>query len=113
MNAQRNAYLTVPTPEGYLFISQEEITYCESDGNYTIIYLQDQRKTICCRKLKEIAQYLWQEYFVRVHQSYIVNLGYLEKYYRKNGGRLQLVDGTIVPVSRSRKAELLERINPI
>jgi hypothetical protein len=60
MNAHRNASLTIPTPEGYLFISQEEITYCESDGNYTTFYLREKQIT-CSKKLKELAPYLSAE----------------------------------------------------
>lgn len=107
-----NTRLTVPTPQGYFLLSQENIIFCESDGNYTTLYLTDRRIT-CSKKLKDIEARLSQENFLRTHQSYLVNLDYVTKYYRRDNGRLELIDGKIIPVSRSRKESVMRRIKVI
>ncbi len=112
MHTRNWAKLTIPTPEGYVFIMQDNILFCQSDGNYTIFFLQEGRM-ICSKKLKEIELYLSPENFIRTHQSYLVNLRHVEKYYRKNNGQLVLFNGKIIPISRSRKEEVLARINVI
>jgi two-component system LytT family response regulator len=112
MNTSIHPVLTISTPECYILIRQNDIIYCQSRGNYTTFYLREKQIT-CSKKLKEVEPYLSPENFVRVHQSYLVNLQYVEKYHRKKGGKLELFSGTMIPVSRSRKADLLERINLI
>jgi two-component system LytT family response regulator len=46
--------------------------------------------------------------FLRVHKSHIVNLQYIGKYTRGDGGSLTLHDGSEIPVSRSRKEDLIK-----
>ena len=48
---------------------------------------------------------------IRVHQSHIVNLNYIDKFYRHDGGYLQLKDGTIIPVSPVLKQKVLQSLN--
>ena len=47
--------------------------------------------------------------FIRVHNSYLVNINEIEKYVKGEGGYLVMSDGTTVNVSRSRKELLLKK----
>ncbi len=47
---------------------------------------------------------------IRVHQSHIVNLNHIDKFYKHDGGYLQLKDGTSVPVSANLKQKVLQAI---
>jgi len=101
--------IAVPTSEGFELIPAEQIVRCEADDNYTHLYLNGKNKIIACRTLKEMEEQLQAfSVFVRVHQSYVVNLNQVTKYVRGDGGYLIMSDGATVNVSRSRKETLMK-----
>jgi two-component system, LytTR family, response regulator len=99
----------VPTAEGFELIYADQIIFCEANDNYTHFSLKNKTKIIACRTLKEIEEQLQGfPFFVRVHNSYLVNLNEVVRYLRGEGGYLVMSDGTSVNVSRSRKEALLK-----
>jgi two-component system LytT family response regulator len=101
--------IAVPTGEGFELIPAEQIIYIEANSNYTYFYLKNKTKIIACRILKEIEIQIQDfPFFVRVHNSYLVNLNEVAKYVRGEGGHLIMSDGSSVNVSRSRKEALLK-----
>ena len=101
--------IAVPTAEGFELIYAEQIICCEANDNYTHFFLKNKNKIIACRTLKEIEEQLQGfPFFVRVHNSYLVNLNEVTRYVRGEGGYLVMSDGTSVNVSRSRKEALLK-----
>ena len=101
--------IAVPTAEGFELIYAEQIICCEANDNYTHFFLKNKNKIIACRTLKEIEEQLQGfPFFVRVHNSYLVNLNEVTRYIRGEGGYLVMSDGTSVNVSRSRKEALLK-----
>ena len=54
-----------------------------------------------------------EEYsFLRVHNSYLVNLNEIDKYVKGEGGYLVMTDGSSIDVSRSKKDILLNKLRP-
>lgn len=101
--------IAIPTAEGFELIPAANVIFCEASDNYTHFFLKDKTKIISCRTLKEIEEQLHDfTFFVRVHNSYIVNLNEVTKYVRGEGGYLTLSNGSTVNVSRSRKEALLK-----
>lgn len=101
--------IAVPTADGFELIPAEEVIYCEANDNYTHFFLKNKTKIIACRILKEIEIQIQDfPFFVRVHNSYLVNLNEVTKYVRGEGGYLVMSDGSSVNVSRSRKEALLK-----
>ena len=83
--------------------------YCEAKDNYTYFFLKNKKKTIACRMLGEVEKQLSDfTFFVRVHNSYIVNIKEVKKYVRGEGGYVIMSDDSTVNVSRSRKDHLLQ-----
>ena len=108
---QQNVFdkISVPTSGGYELIPAEQVLFCEARDNYTYFNLKNKKKIIACRMLKEVEEQLNEfAFFVRVHNSYIVNIKEVIKYVRGEGGYLIMSDDTSVNVSRSRKDELLK-----
>ena len=101
--------IAVPTAEGFELIPTTEVVYFEADSNYTHIFLKNKNKVIACRTLKKIEEQI-QDYnfFVRVHNSYMVNLNEVVRYVRGEGGYLVMSDNSTVNVSRTRKDALLK-----
>ncbi len=103
------AKIAVPITEGFELVNAAEIITCEADNNYTYLHLKSKRKITACRTLKEVEEQLEVfPSFIRVHHSYIVNLNEVVKYTRGDGGYLTMSNGSMVDVSRSRKAPLLK-----
>jgi two-component system LytT family response regulator len=101
--------IAVPTADGFELIPAEQIVYCEANDNYTYFFLKNNTKIIACRILKDIELQMQDfSFFVRVHNSYLINLNEVSKYVRGDGGHLIMSDGTMVNVSRSRKEALLK-----
>lgn len=104
--------IAIPTMEGLQMVLVENIINCESDRNYSVLFLKNKQKIIASRSLKEIEEMLHDYCFARVHHSHLVNLNEVEKYVRGEGGHLLMSNGTTVDVSRSRKEILLKKLQP-
>lgn len=104
--------IALPTLEGLQIVPVDSILYCTSQSNYTIFTLTGNQKLTISRTLKEVAEMLEEHQFLRVHHSYLVNLHEVRKYNRGEGGSLLMSDGAAIDVSRSRKEELLRKLQP-
>jgi two-component system LytT family response regulator len=98
--------------EGLQLISLDTIISCASDSNYTLFFLKDNHKLIASQTLKEVETTLDEHSFLRVHNSYLVNLNEIIKYVKGEGGYLLMSDGSTIDVSRSRKDSLLKKLQP-
>lgn len=103
--------IAVPTAEGFEMVANDQIISCEADNNYTYLLLKGKSRIIACRTLKDVEEQLEPfATFLRVHNSYIVNLNEVKKYVRGEGGYLVMSDGSNVNVSRGRKEGLIKRL---
>lgn len=107
-----NLNIAIPTMEGLQMVPVDSIINCTSEGNYTIFHLKNKQKITACRNLKEIEELLEGRSFVRVHNSYLVNMNEIHKYVKGEGGYLVMSDGSNIDVSRSRKEMLLQKLRP-
>jgi two-component system LytT family response regulator len=102
--------IALPTLHGYELVPLNNIIFCESSSNYTNIHLNNGQHMLISRTLKDIEELLDMQPFFRVHNSYVVNLQYAVRYIKGEGGHLVLNNDITIPVSRSKKEELLELI---
>lgn len=93
-----------------LYLDRNEILYCKSDGNYSEIYFNDLNKELFTVRFKDLEDLLGKGFY-RVHNSYIVRLDAIKAFVNQDGPSLMLTSGTQIPVSRSRKSELLHLLN--
>lgn len=103
--------IALPTMEGLEFVEAKDIIHCQSDGNYTHIFLTDGSKYLISRTLKETEELLAGLNFLRVHHSHTINLDHIKKYVKGDGGYLIMSNNATINVSRSRKEELLKMFN--
>jgi DNA-binding LytR/AlgR family response regulator len=86
-------------------LSYEEILYLESMGDY-VKFVTPGKKHLTLNTLSAIEEKLDKNRFIRVHRSYIVNLTKIKDI---QGGTL-LIDGNVIPISKSHKDEVLQKI---
>ena len=104
--------IALPTMEGLEMVSINTIISCESESNYTTVFLKNKRKMVISRTLKEMEELLEDYSIIRVHRCYLINLNEVEKYIKGEGGYLMMSDGTNIDVSKSRKDELIQKLQP-
>ncbi|MBU2997641.1 LytTR family DNA-binding domain-containing protein [Cellulophaga baltica] len=105
--SQTQKKITINADGKILFLRNEEISYIESDGNYSTIFLCDETKIVITKKLKEVNEILPDDTFFRVHNSYIINLTKVKEFYKAEG-YIVLENNQKIPVSRQKKSDFLD-----
>ena len=100
--------IALTTSYGMLFVETKDIIYCESDNNYTSVKLTGGKKILVSKTLKEIDETLSGPDFYRVHNSFLINLGHIQKFVRGDGGYVVMDDDTTVSISRTKKQDFLD-----
>jgi two-component system LytT family response regulator len=105
--------IALPTLEGLQIINSEEIYYCESDGGYTRFFLTNGKVVLISKTLKEVEDVLETKGFCRVHHGYLINVRYVQRYIRGDGGEVIMENNKNIPVSRNKKQEFLNLLEKI
>lgn len=100
--------IALPTFEGLVFVEVDKIIYCQSDNNYSKIFLKDKKDLFISKTLKEMEELLGGYHFFRVHNSFLANLNEIKNYVKSDGGYLVMSNDDRVRVSRSKKENLLK-----
>jgi two-component system LytT family response regulator len=95
--------LAIPTADGMEYLNPKDIIRIEADRSYSWFFITGDRKILVSKHLKEFQELLSDRYFFRSHNSHLINLKYVKKYIRKEGGYIEMADGATIPVSRNRK----------
>jgi two-component system LytT family response regulator len=110
-----NPGVPVPIMGGFDLIPLNNLLYLLADGNYTELHHITEKEgkkvmtqTVSSKGLKYFEEKLSAFPFMRIHDSYIVNLTKVIKYAREGKeGRVVLYTGKSLVVSRTRKNRLL------
>ncbi len=103
--------IAVPTGEGIEFIRIKNIIHIESSSNYSKIFLAEGKNMLVTKLLKDFEDILLPYKFYRVHNSHLINLSYIKKYIRGDGGQVVMQDDTYIDVARRKKEEFLRLIS--
>jgi two-component system, LytTR family, response regulator len=103
MSPTQKRRLVLKTQDSVHVVDLEQIIRCEADRNYSIFYLTEKRKIMVSRTLKEYELLLSGYNFIRVHQSHLVNLDYIDRYDKTSGGSVIMKDGSEVPLSSTKR----------
>ena len=93
--------LKLNTRTGFIILDPAEILCCQADGNYTEIYLVNDRKEIISSNLGSVEKDLAEDGFFRVSRSALVNLKYMT-YVDTKSGTCRLQGNSVVEVSVAR-----------
>lgn len=105
--------LVLKTQESVHVIELEQIIRCEADRNYTSFFLKDGKKILVSKTLKEYETLLSGHNFLRVQQSHLINISYVDRYDKKNGGAVVMKDGSEVPLSPAKRDVFFKRLENI
>jgi len=99
-------YIALQSQQFVQIVALKEISYLQGDNGYTTVFLNGGKKVVTSKNLKEYEELFSNTFFLRTHQSYLVNELHIDRYLPKDG-LLYLKDGTQIPVS-SRKKEMVD-----
>ena len=104
--------IKIPIANGFKSVKIEDIIRCESESNYTKFILNNNEPILIISKtLKYVENELINSNrFMRVHQSHLINLNFIEKKEIKNN-LIKLKNGENIPVSRANKIALFEKLS--
>lgn len=102
--------IAIPTSDGLDFILIKTIIHIESSSNYCKLFFADGKSLLVTKLLKDFEDMLVPYNFYRVHNSHLINLAYIKKYIRGEGGQVMMQNGDIIDVARRKKEEFLKLI---
>jgi two-component system LytT family response regulator len=100
--------LSVSTQEGIEIINLSDVDYMKAERSYTLIKRQDKSDLMVSKPLKDFEEMLPPSKFMRIHDSYLVNLDKVVRYLRQDGGYAVMRDGSEILISRGRKEEFIK-----
>ena len=98
--------IAINTVSGLDMLKEDEIAYCRADNNYAHIHLLNGEMITVSKPLKSLEGILSRDTFIRPHQSFLLNIGMVKKYFRSDSV-LVLVNDEQIPVSRANRDTIL------
>jgi len=95
--------IALPMQSEIRYVALSEIIRCEADNTYTHFFLSRDEKILVSKSLKEYADLLRPNGFLRTHQSHLVNPKYIKSWLKEDGGVLLLFSGEKIPISKPNK----------
>lgn len=109
-SASNRQCIVVNSSKGMHILKVHDIVRCQADDYYTLYYLANNTLLMISKTLKETEELLKDFDFMRVHKSHLVNKNYIKSFLRADGGLIEMVDGSKLPVSRRKKDRVMEYI---
>lgn len=102
--------IAISSLEGLLFFSISDIIDLEASRNYTTIYFNNAPSLLASKTLKDFEDMLPTDIFFRIHHSHLINLNYIKRYIRGDGGQIEMQNGKCIDVARRKKLDFLKAI---
>lgn len=99
--------IALASRESIEFVDPEEIILCEADSNYSKVFLMNGKMRLISRTLRDFEEMLTPQGFFRPHNSFVINLEYVQEFQRLDGGYLVMKNKMKVPVSKQKRAQVL------
>jgi len=102
--------ISVSAIDGIYFVNIKDIVRFEAEDNYTHIFLEGGRKITVSKTIKAYEDMLINSHFYRVHKRHVINLNFMRKLVKGDGGYLVMDDGMKIDVSRRRRPAFMEQM---
>lgn len=105
--------LAIPNFDGINYVNITDIVKICADGRYSTVHISNKETFFVSRNLGDFEELLSERQFFRIHNSYLINLDFVKKYSRFDGGVVEMQDSTQLPISRSKKKDFLVKMKEI
>lgn len=103
----RTPMLFVKVNDSFQRILMKHILYVEAGGSYCSLHVSGMPSILVSAPLAKVARHLDEEYFIRVHRSFMVNKLHIEAI----AGNTLKIGRVAIPISKFMKKEVLGRLN--
>lgn len=104
--------IMINTVDGAMFIKVSEIIMLQSESNYTLIHLENNKKFLASKTLSIFDEMLESLNFMRVHRSFIINLTKIQKIKCTDSNYVAVLENnSTVEISRRKKKDFFEKIS--
>lgn len=103
----RKTKILLSDNESMHLVKTEDILWCTAEGSYTRFKLLDHSEIMVSKNLKSYEDLLSERDFVRIHNSYLVNINHIKRFERSEGGVVIMQNDGILPVSVRKKDSLM------
>ena len=104
----KSATFFLPTSKGIELIDINTIVRIQSISNYSKLYFSDGRTLVVAKVLRWFEEGLSLNQFIRVHRTHLVNKKFICRYIKEEGGKVKMVNGDRVDVSRRKRTSVLQ-----
>ena len=94
-----------------VFVHIPEILYCEAQGNYTNVVMQDGRKIVASKTLGDFENQFAGKNFFRIHHAYLINMNRVKEFQRHEGGYVMMENNIKLEVSQRKRKDFLDAIS--
>lgn len=105
--------IVLNTQETIHVVNVSDIVRLEADRNYTRFFILNQKPILVSGSLIDYEEMLKAYDFFRSHHSHLINLVFVDRFEKKDGGKLIMKDGSEALVSVRRKDELIAALTRI
>lgn len=102
--------MSISALDGIYFLNIKDIVRCEAEDNYTHIHLKNGDRITASKTIKSYETLLSGVNFYRVHKSHLINLNFMRKFVKGDGGYLVMDDNKKIEVSRRRRPAFMEQM---
>ena len=103
--------IALASSDSLLVYKIENIVRCESQRNYTLFHFANEKPLLVSKTMKEYEELLSSCGFERVHNSHLINMSYVKKYVKSEGGYIEMQDGSNVPVAQTKKEQIVKLLS--
>ena len=103
----------LPQSDGIEFIETCDILRIKAEGSYSSIILKCNREILISKNLGEFQEMLLGRSFFRPHNSHLINLKFVKKYVKADGGYIIMENQDSVPLSKSKKESFVKIMSSI
>ena len=102
--------MSISALDGMYFVNIKDIVRFEAEDNYTHIFLCNGERITASKTIKSYEDLLAPFNFYRVHKRHVINLNYMRKFVKGDGGYLIMDDDIKIEVSRRRRPAFMEQM---
>ena len=101
-----NKKIDLPTKNGLIYLTINEIIYLQSEGRNTHIFLKNGTQVLTTMNLKECEKVFFKTTLLRIHKSYMINIAYIKKHIKKLDAFVEMESGHRLDVGQAFKEQL-------
>ncbi len=102
--------MSIAALDGIHFVKIRDIVRFEAEDNYTHIFLDGGGRITASKTIKPYEDMLAPFNFYRVHKRHVINMNYMKKFVKGDGGYLIMDDDVRIEVSRRRRPAFMTQL---